>query len=189
VDASASGTWSPRLVGRDLPTEESPHNAGERHSQFDESPQTNKMHSLLSFILLLGPAAAERKIILGRTIYMRKRTSPKRIQSAQREITVVTKEVTNNKAPRILIEDSFQEDDAPFGGISLSFDFSIPISPDFSMPFIEPPTDTTPAQSTDTTPTPSSVAPPAPLYPNADLASLFAKALVSNYSYRSPSYV
>ena len=44
---------------------------------------------------------------------------------------------------------------------------------DFSIPSIEPPTDATP--------TLTAVAPPATTNPNADLASLFAKALVSDF--------
>jgi hypothetical protein len=150
------------------------------------------MNSVLPFILLLGSAAAERKIIFGRSIHMRQRSSPQRIRTAQRETSAVTEEVATDEAHRILIQDSFREDDASFGLDAISrmpspFDFSMlgsismSISHDISTPIIEPPTYTTP--------TPSSVATSAPLDPNADLGSLFAIALVSNFPIGGPSAI
>mgnify|MGYP001028112844 CR=1 FL=1 len=119
--------------------------------------------SLLSSLLLLGWAAAERKIIFGRSVH--KRPSPlKRIRSSPREELPLTKEVTTSEAPRILIEDGSRGLDE--SNMSFSLDFSM-----FSVPIIEPTTDATPTQSP--------VAPP--VEPNADLAKLFVQALVSGF--------
>ncbi len=60
--------------------------------------------SLLSSLLLLGSAAADRNNIFGRSVH--KRSSPlKRIRRAERKTSLVTEEVTTIKAPRILTED------------------------------------------------------------------------------------
>ena len=171
--------------------------------------------SLLSSLLLLGSAAADRNNIFGRSVH--KRSSPlKRIRRAERKTSLVTEEVTTIKAPRILTEDGVQKkpnaeiatvEDAriliedgvqtetstsrvlnALSSMPLSFEFSMSSMIhfeemsmsmlDFSMPSIEPPTDATP--------TPSAVVPPATTDPNMDLASLFAKALVSDIHIGAP---
>ena len=64
--------------------------------------------SLLSSLLLLGSAAADRNNIFGRSVH--KRSSPlKRIRRAERKTSLVTEEVTTIKAPRILTEDGVQK--------------------------------------------------------------------------------
>jgi hypothetical protein len=157
--------------------------------------------SLLSSLLLLGLAAAERKFILGRSVH--KRSSPlKRIRRAERKASLVTREVTTIKAPRILTEDGVQKKpteeittvEAPRIRIEdgvqtehstsrvLGALLSMPLSFEFSMlthfeESIEPPVDATP--------TPSAVAPLPTTDPNADLASLFAQALVSDFPIRA----
>jgi hypothetical protein len=152
------------------------------------SLKRNTMHSILPFLLLLlGSAAAERKIIFGRSIHMRQRSPLQRIRTAQRETTVATDEVATDEAQRILVQDGFPEDDTSFGldaisDIPLSFDFSMlgsmSMSDDLGTPVVDPPAETT-TYPAETTPSPSAVATSAPLDPNADLASLFAMALVS----------
>jgi hypothetical protein len=129
--------------------------------------------SLFSFLLLLGAAAADRKIIFGRSMHKRS-SSLKRIRRAQRETLLVTEEVTTVEAPTILIDDGVQTERSTSrvlnerSSMPLLFEFT-----DFSMPSIETPTYATP--------TPSAVAPPPPIDPNADLARLFAQALVSDF--------
>ena len=185
------------------------HNAGEKaHNLIKPNNKQETMTlSLLSSLLLLGSAAADRNNIFGRSVH--KRSSPlKRIRRAERKASLVTEEVTTIKTPltedgvqkkptaeiatvkepRILIEDGVQTEpitsrvlDA-LSSMPSSFELSMSSMIHFeemsmSMLDFSMPSKEPP---TDATPTPSAVVPPATADPNMDLASLFAIALVSD---------
>ena len=114
------------------------------------------MISLISSLLLLGSASAERKIIFGRSVHKRP-SHLKRIRSSQRETeetSPISKEVTTVEASRILLEeDGFRTEYMTNDKLSmpLSFEFSmfggvphlegssVSLSLDFSMLIIETP--------------------------------------------------
>ena len=172
--------------------------------------------SLLSSLYLLGSAAANRNNIFGRSVHKRSsplkriRRAERKASLVTEEVTTIkapriltedgvqkkpNAEIATVEDARILIEDGVQTEtstsrvlDALSSSMPLSFEFSMSSMIhfeemsmsmlDFSMPSIEPPTDATP--------TPSAVVPPATTDPKMDLASLFAKALVSDIPIGAP---